>query len=124
MKYAYVYVSCQSYILQHNVLILFSVYTDYVYSILSVITSPVYSTCNGGLSYDIGHVRCPTLCGQKRLPLGSCPSTPNTCASIFSVVYMQNYMEQYSKITCNNIICKLIHIYIINMTNIYIYINS
>ena len=52
-------------------------YTDYAYSILSVSTSPVYLTRNGGLSYDIGHVRCP-LCGQKRLPLGSCPSTLNT----------------------------------------------
>ena len=62
-------------------------------------TSPVYSTRNGGLSYDIGHVQCPTLCGQKRLPLGSCPSTLNTCASICSVE--SDYM---CRTTWNNIV--------------------
>ena len=44
-------------------------------------------------------------------------------------LYMHDFMEQYSKITCNNIIHKLLHIYIyiyiyiymINMTIIYIY---
>ena len=74
---------------------------------LSVSTSPVYSTCNGGLSYDIDHVRCPTLCGKKRLPLGSCA---RICLAVR--LYMQDYMEQYSKITCDNIIRKLIYIYI------------
>ena len=37
-------------------------YTAYVYSMS---TSSVYTTCNGGLLFDIDHVRCPTLCGQK-----------------------------------------------------------
>ena len=62
-------------------------------------TSSVYSTHHGGLSYDIGHVRCPTLCSQKRLPLGSCPLTLNTCASICLVV-----SDYICRTTWNNIV--------------------
>ena len=41
-------------------------------------------------------------------------NTEHVCKHLFSCVrlYMQDYMEQYSKITCNNIIHKLIHIYL------------
>ena len=71
---------------------------------------------NGGLSYDISHVRYVSypLWSEKIASWLVSFNAEHVCKYLFDCVklYMYDYMEQYSKITCNNIIRKLIHIYI------------